>query len=88
MRLNREIQHLETNDQNKQAETEHDKDQDNLNTQDKPINVETTETQQTAAAVIEETRDLMQEIMTLDEEDLKVIIGDKVTQRKIDIYKE
>lgn len=35
--------------------------------------------------VIEETKDLMKEIMTLDDEDLALIIGDKVTKRKLEV---
>jgi len=85
MRLEREIKYFESNDDKGKIENE----PDNSPALDKPnLDENTTETLQTTTAVIEETKDLMQEIMTLDEEDLKVIIGDKVTQKKIEIYKE
>jgi len=55
----------------------------------KEVNAETGKTAEIATDdVVEETRDLMKDIMTLDEEDLKLIIGDKITQRKIEVYKE
>lgn len=57
----------------------------NLETKERLIKVDTKES---LLGEDEFTTDLMREILSIDEEDLKLIIGNTASDRKVDVYKK